>query len=259
MANTTNTQQSKNFENIKGVKSNVLDVAKELQLAAAKAKQRAKELADVISQRKAEFRSTDEVADEQPVVADVVENVVLPPQSEEKTEVAVAEQPEKESVVAQPVVVEEKKTEKPKKAKKEAEVVKEKAETVKEKTEQKPAEKAVEKPTEKEAKPVENTKPTTTVVVTNENGREVKTYTDEKGNVKVRKFLDTSAMRRNATPSGGKQAQGQQRGSRTGAGSQQKDGRLQGNRNGTDNRRPAQGQGAAKTGVRKFTDRKSVV
>ncbi len=36
-------------------------------------------------------------------------------------------------------------------------------------------------------------KPKAKVVTTIENGREIKTITDEKGNVKVRKFLDLSA------------------------------------------------------------------
>lgn len=243
MANTTNTQQSKNFENIKGVKSNVLGVAKELQQVAAKARQRANELSAAISQRKAEFKSANEVAPEQTVVADVVEQVVIPPQSEEvKVEV---EQPvvEKVEKTVEPV---NEKTEKPKKAKEEP-----KTEPVKEKAEEKPAEIAEKQPEKVEEKLAEEVKITPTVVVTNENGREVKTYTDEKGNVKVRKFLDTSAMRRNAAPAG-KPTQGQQRGART-ANGQQKDARPQGNKPNADNRRPApQGQGAAKPGIKKF-------
>ncbi|MCH5151165.1 MAG: translation initiation factor IF-2 [Clostridiales bacterium] len=57
--------------------------------------------------------------------------------------------------------------------------------------------------------PVEE-KPKTKVVTTIENGREVKTYTDDKGNVKVRKFLDLSANKR--TPSSPSTAKRDERG-----------------------------------------------
>lgn len=46
-------------------------------------------------------------------------------------------------------------------------------------------------------------KTSTTVTSKVENGREVKTYTDEKGNVKIRKFLDTTSPRKTTPPPSG--------------------------------------------------------
>ena len=161
MANTTtNTQKTKSFENVKTVKTNVVNVARTLQQTLASLRQRANALSEEIQQRKAEFR-----------------------QIEVETEVIEAVQPEVE--VAAEVVVEQTTLEAV------AEPVAETAETV----EVKPEAPVVEAPTQE--------KPKSKVVTTIENGREVKTYTDEKGNVKVRKFLDLSANKRPTTTQAG--------------------------------------------------------
>ncbi len=172
MANTTNTQQNKSFENVKNVKTNVLNTAKDLQQTILSLKKRAQDLSAEISKRKKSFVVEEAVAAE----SNVVESVEVVKESTKEVE-----------KVEQQVVdaSKEKEVEQVKAAKPQKEI---KAET----------EKVVEVLEKPKAKTVEPS-----VVVTNENGREVKTYTDDKGNVKVRKFLDTSAQRHPSTVSSG--------------------------------------------------------
>lgn len=154
MANTTN-QQSRSFDNIKTVKSNVIAAARTLQQTLATVKQRAGALSDALLRKKTEF--------------------AIAEQQEQIAEQAAVQQP----VAEEPIITE---TAQPAVEAKDAEPVQKKAE---EKTEEKPAEKE---------------KTVTKVVTTIENGREVKTYTDDKGNVKVRKFLDLSANNKRSAP-----------------------------------------------------------
>lgn len=154
MANTTNTLQNKGQESVKNLKTNVLDVSRELQQQLADIKRRAFSLSDAISKRKIEFAKVTEI---------------------EETEVA-------EAVVDVPTLdTEEKKAKQSIEAVEEQEIVKEAVDEI-EKTEAASA-----------AEPAKEEQTKTKVVTTVENGREVKTYTDDKGNVKVRKFLDLSA------------------------------------------------------------------
>ena len=157
MANTTtNTQKAKSFDNVKNVKTNVINVARSLQQTLASIRQRANALSEAIQERKAEFRQleVDAMAIE---VQEPIEEVVAPVVTEVVTEV---EAPAPENDVK-------------------------------------------EEPTA-DVEPEVVEKPKTKVVTTMENGREVKTYTDEKGNVKVRKFLDlTAASKKPATPASG--------------------------------------------------------
>ena len=205
MANTSNTQKNKSFENVKAVKANVLSVARSLQQTLAALKVRATELSDYIQARKNEFKQLEEAiaaenapVTEENVVSDVVENA-------------------KQAEVA-------------------AQTVEEVAENVSEKSEQAQPEpgNVADKPIEK---PVVAEKPKTKVVTTIENGREVKTYTDEKGNVKVRKFLDLSTVNKN-TPSASKT----QRDARTASG---KSGGTTPNKDDASGKR---GQGSRQTG-----------
>ncbi len=265
MAKTTNTQQNKSFENIKGVKSNVLGVAKELQQAAAKARQRANEIALVISQRKALLKQA-EAAEQAAAEQATVENIAQPSQSVEEVQaqpapVVVSE--EVAPIVEEPIqtkatepsasVENEHKTataKLPQQDKPKAQQQDKSAKKSADKPEQpaKPS-KVAEQQQPTVEQPKQDVKATPTVVVTTENGREVKTYTDEKGNVKVRKFLDTSALRRNAAADK-KTDPKQQRGQRQGDAS--KDNRGQGRANDKDGRRPAQGQNSVKPSAKKF-------
>lgn len=166
MANTTN--KNKSFENVKNIKTNVMAVAHELQQKIAALKQQANALTATIRLRETEF-----IKDE------FVEEVVTSEPIEEQPSVSepVAEEPAKgdeEVVAAEEVIAETAAEEEPKPSKK--------PEQKSAKPEQKPAQ--------------EPSKAATKVVTVIENGREIKTFTDEKGNVRVRKFLDTSAPKR---------------------------------------------------------------
>ena len=194
MANTTKTQPSR-MENIKTVKSTVV-TARDLLQTVSKLKQQSAALTDSIRTRKAQL-----------VAEESTKTVVTPPVVETPVEKpVVVEQPKVETVVEKPV-------EAPKAVPQPAPAP------------QKPAEKPAEKPVQKTAtQPVAQPAPAQPKVSTVvENGREVKTYTDEKGNVKVRKFLDTSVQQRKPAPRqderrGGQQGQGgrpQQGGPRT--------------------------------------------
>ena len=172
MANTTNTQKPKSFDNVKNVKTNVVNVARSLQQTLNGIRQRANALFETIQQRKAEFI-------QQEVVDTPIEEVVE--QVEEVSPVVVEEASEATDVVEteEPIITEEP---------------------------------AVEVVVE------EQPKPKTKVVTTVENGREVKTYTDEKGNVKVRKFLDLSSTQKGASSASGTKRDGgakPQQGART--------------------------------------------
>ena len=165
MANTTTGQQQTKYENIKNVKVNVCNVARNLQQTLAGVKQRAAALSDALQARREEFRQVEVAAMEEAL------------QAAKELEVAEAAPLETVEAVQKP--------EQP--AEQEATV---EADGDAEKV--KPAEKAP-----------EPEKPKTKVVTTIENGIEVKTYTDEKGNVKVRKFMDLNAASKRPTAAAG--------------------------------------------------------
>ncbi len=196
MANTTN-NSGKGFENVKNVKINVIGAARELQQKAAAIRQKAGALITSIKLRETEFAKEmvvldTEVAVEQEQPATTVE---VKPMVEE------APQPKKEEVKESAPVTTEEKVATP--APKQVEQLKVAEQSVKE------------QPVKEQPKPVEEKTITPKVVVTIENGREVKTYTDEKGNVRVRKFLDTSA-KRNPQPKTENNARPQNNGARNG-------------------------------------------
>lgn len=170
MANTTNTQKNKSFENVKNVKANVLGVASSLQQTIAAIKNRAAALSATIQLRKDEFTRLETEKAVEPIEQTTPETVEVEciPVKVEEPKAEQVEQPVEETVEATPA---------PKAS-----------EEKKQSTPQKVAEPKAQQPE----------KPKTKVVTTIENGREVKTYTDEKGNVKVRKFLDLSANKRPA-------------------------------------------------------------
>ena len=112
MANTTNTQKTKSFDNVKNVKTNVVSVARALQQTLAGIRQRANALSEAIQERKAEFRqleveATVEVTEQveqvvEPVVAEVVPEVEAP-----TSQVEIQEEP---ATQVEPEVVEKPKT-----------------------------------------------------------------------------------------------------------------------------------------------------
>ena len=167
MANTTTGQQQTKYENVRSVKTTVLATARNLQQTLAEVKKRASALSDAIAERRAEFKHV-EVAELEQVRE--VEQVEL---AEDTPTVETVETQTEPSapVVEEPTAVET-------------------VETV--------TEEPVAQPVEKAPEPE---KPKTKVVTTIENGIEVKTYTDEKGNVKVRKFLDLSVANKRPTTS----------------------------------------------------------
>ena len=159
-----NTQPNRSYENVRSVKSNVVNVAREMQQATNKIKQQANSLTEAIRAKKAELKAAlQPAAQQEVVVAPVVEE-------------AVAVQP----VVEQPVQV--------------SEPASTSTEAVATPNEPQAEAQTTQQTTVKETAPAEAPAVTKVVSVT-ENGREVKTYTDEKGNVKVRRFLDTSTRR----------------------------------------------------------------
>ncbi|MCM1290017.1 MAG: translation initiation factor IF-2 [Corallococcus sp.] len=161
-----NTEKQKSFDNIKNIRRNVLDAARELQQQLAAVKSKASSLTAGIRSRAAEFAALE--------VVEIEETVQAP--------VSVAEQQQVESAVLPTV---DEKTEPV--AEQEPEVV---ADGVKEET---PAP-APEKPKQKLAAAAQPKPFTPTVVTTvDKDGVKTKTYTDEKGNVKVRRFLDPNA------------------------------------------------------------------
>ena len=173
MANTTTNQQNKGQAVVKNYKTNVLDVARDLQQSLLNLKRQAATLSDNIAKRKAEFYAQQLAEQEAANVASTPENIV--------------------EAVTPPVV-----DAKPLQTDKTA--------TDTDKTVSKAENKVVEQPkteqksVEVEQQNVQDEKPKTKVVTTIENGREVKTYTDEKGNVKIRKFLDLSAANKPQKP-----------------------------------------------------------
>ena len=170
MANTTNNLQIKGQESVKNLKTNVLDVSRDLQQRIAEIKRHAFSLSDAINKRRVEFAKAAEPEIEETVSLDNVTEVVEQPKTVENNQAVIEN--EKEDI--QPSDG--------------AEV-----------TEPLENFKNISEPVVKEEKPK------TQVVTTIENGREVKTYTDDKGNVKVRKFLDLSnaTAKRSATTQNG--------------------------------------------------------
>ncbi len=156
MANTTNTQKQRSYENIKTVKTSVLNVARALQQTLASVKLRANAISEAIQQRKIEFRQI-----EMEALANAEKE-----QAQEEPTVAVETEQTAEVVVA---------------------------------TEEAPAAPEVEAPK------VE--KPQTKVDTIIENGREIKRYTDEKGNVKIRKFIDISSTSQGGSAGNAKREQ----------------------------------------------------
>lgn len=162
MANTANTQQNKGHDTVKNVKS-VLLTTRELQQSLAEVKKQAVALSDLIQKRKTEFlrKEAESLAEIQATENIIVESPVIeevPDHPVDNAEPAITvEQRQKEDIAE----------------------------------DKKPVIKADSTPAAE--KNVEDSQPKTKVVTTIENGREVKTYTDEKGNVKIRKFLDLSA------------------------------------------------------------------
>ena len=332
MANTTNTQQTKAFDNIKSVKSAVVAPAKDLQQTLAKTKQRAQALSDAIAAKKRSFAEAAQ-ADVAQEVVNVTETTVETPQAAQNDKVEAATTPTTttETPVAEPVATQQPVAEvvaEPAKATDATATVEPVKATTKPVAETKttaPAQSASPAATNgpqtadnKQQRKGENNnnggkggnkksaaaqqpaasapaanatpatttnapqatatpaatepaKPKTTVVITQENGREVKTYTDEMGNVKVRKFLDTSAQRRNASASSGNSTRPGQGGNKYGQGTQGgRNGQRSGgagaqggqrggqsgrfaDKDGADNRRPA-GQGGQRpnAGGKKF-------
>ncbi len=176
MANTTNNLQIKGQESVKNLKTNVLDVSRDLQQRIAEIKRHAFSLSDAINKRRVEFAKAAEPEIEETVSLDNVTEVVEQPKTVENNQAVIEN--EKEDI--QPSDG--------------AEV-----------TEPLENFKNISEPVVKEEKPK------TQVVTTIENGREVKTYTDDKGNVKVRKFLDLSnatAKRSATTQSGARKTDG---------------------------------------------------
>ncbi len=170
MANTTNTQQNRSIDNIKTVKSTVVSNARDLLKTVADLKQQTNALADSIRTRKAQF-----------AVQENAKTLEQQPVQETTPEVA------QDVVVVTPV----------------EEVKKPEPQQPKQVTVQPVAEAKVEKPVQEQSQPRQ---PKVSTVV--ENGREVKTYTDASGNVKVRKFLDLS----NQQPRKPQPQQGERRG-----------------------------------------------
>ncbi len=165
MANTMNTQQTKGQETAKVLKANVLDFARELQQTLSNIKRQASALSEAIHKRKQDFVQTEEIS----------------------VDINVVEEQEQTTVVEQPAPVTE-------------------AESVTAEATDVAPETCDEQPIEQAAEEVASApeKPKTKIVTTIENGRKVETYTDEKGNVKVRKFLDlTAAAKRPTAPQGG--------------------------------------------------------
>ncbi len=210
MANTTNTQQNRGQETVKNVRTNVVDIARELQSALAKLKQQASVMTDTLQRRKIEFAKVDVIAEPETIVETSPE--VEKSESVEKVlESQAAETAEQENVA--PVET---------------------------------------KPATEQAIAVEE-KPKAKVVTTIENGREIKTITDEKGNVKVRKFLDLSAAAKKPASSpnwgakrGGEFSRGQNTANRT-------DVKRGGASFGKDETSPRSAGGAKTQGQKKFT------
>ena len=71
-----NTQPNRSYENVRSVKSNVVNVAREMQQATNKIKQQANSLTEAIRAKKAELKAALQSAAQQEVVAPVVEEAV---------------------------------------------------------------------------------------------------------------------------------------------------------------------------------------
>lgn len=182
MASTTNTLQNKGQESVKNLKINVLDVSRDLQQTISDIKRHASSLSETISKRRIEFAKAAIITEE--VKESPVEVVVETPAVNIKENLVEIATEAVEEETADSVVAETQQS-----------------------TEDNTATAVVE--------PIKDEKPKTKVVTTVENGREVKTYTDEKGNVKVRKFLDLSAAA-NKRPQNAQNGQKRQDGVRGG-------------------------------------------
>ena len=232
MAN--NTQQNKTFESIKTVKANVVGLGRNLQQQVASIRQQTNALQQAISSRKQSFAKKAEPVVAQPVVEVAEQKVVAqkPVESDTKKQVAVevvAPVAKEEAPVAkqEPKVVQQSQPAEPKVAPQPAKT--------------QPAKPQAQKPAV-EPQSAQKPAPTATKVIsTVENGREVKTYTDEKGNVRVRKFLDTSAPKRPQPSQNGEKRDGQGRPQ----GGRPQQGRRP-DQQGAQQRRPQQGQGTFK-------------
>ena len=176
MANTTNTQKPRSFENVKTVKSNVLNVARALQQTLSNVKQRANALSETIQQKRIEFRQQEmEAAANELATQNEAAEVVQEPIVEPVVEPTVEEQQQPQTV--EPTVKEE----------------------------EKPA-------------PTEEVKPKVSVETIVENGREIKKYTDEKGNIKIRTFIDLNPVKKTSSSGGNAKRERPQGGKSQGAG-----------------------------------------
>lgn len=202
MANTTNTQKNKSLENVKALKSDVLAAARNLQQNIAALRLRANELADRISDKKSAFSMQNEqFAAAEPIAdAESYSEQTIAPTFEEEAAHAVEEAVEQ---TVQPTQTEQAQA---------IDMPVDKAEPADKKSDEK---RAAKPPVDQ---PKQEVKPQTKVVTTIENGREVKTYTDEKGNVKVRKFLDLTAAAKRAAPTSRDRTQQGKAGDRNGKG-----------------------------------------
>ena len=185
-----NTEKQKTFDNIKNIKKNVLDIARELQQKLSQVRAQANSLTSQIRLRSAEFATVDEVVETDLPVVDTA--------PETDTQVAAPDLSPAVDAVSQ---------QQPAKAAQSATSDKPQKDALK------PAEQKTEQPKQKQPKAQEQqpnapqAKPAAPTVVTtvDKDGVKTKTYTDEKGNVKVRRFLDPNAM--SSRPSKPQQAQ----------------------------------------------------
>ncbi len=174
MANNTNTQQTRSSQdNIKNVKTNVISPARAVQQNAAEIRRQLDALNEIIARKQAEFYSKAvEAAEEEAAVVEETETAFVPTVEEE-----VAAQTEETAAEADVIPAE---TEaQPQKVVEEVKA----ADNNSAAADQTASVAAAQQPVQSG---------TRIVTTTTENGREVKTYTDEKGNVRVRKFLDTT-------------------------------------------------------------------
>lgn len=218
-----NTQPNRSYEHVRAVKSSVLSVARDMQQATAKIKQQANSLTEAIRAKKNQFKAAQSVA--ATPVATPVEEVAAPIE-----------------VVVEPVV----QVQEPVAASPQADVT--------------PVEPTPTTQTPAAKQTVTTDKPGVSKVVSvTENGREVKTYTDEKGNVKVRRFLDTSTRRppvvdkKSTAPSGGPSGTRQSNPNRGDRRPQQTQGARPQNKDAQPDRRNNPQQGQNKQSVKKFT------
>jgi len=195
-----NTEKQKSFDNIKSIRRNVLDVARELQQKLGAVKAQANSLTVGIRMRAAEFAAMEEIVEAETVAVNNAPEVA-------EQQIAVSDVLPTEVVSEQPTEDRQPTAEQ------------EPSAPVKETPKVTPAPAATpDKPKQKPAAVPQPKQFTPTVVTTvDKDGVKTKTYTDEKGNVKVRRFLDPNAA--SARPQ--KPASGAKNGAQSGEGRKQ--------------------------------------